>query len=311
MAGGRRAADTRYTKVNRLGNLPVPIRFQVDPDFYDHPKAIGMSDAATALWVRAGSYSAAKLTDGFIAEAALSLLTRCPEEASGELVMRGLWRRVKGGFRFHQWDHRNLTRARVQAEKESDRVRKQQERAAARQTKKAQAAGQFVRPDSEPDSDRNPDGIRPLSVSVSVSESVSGSGHDPPAPPSGPAPEPPPRCRDHLDDPDPPPCGRCGDARKAAEAWHRDQETAQRRAASEARSAAAHDRAQVARAAINACQLCDNRGYAGALLCSHDPSAGRRTANGVAAARAAATASWNAPTGVIRAVAAVPTQEDR
>jgi hypothetical protein len=28
----------------------MPIRFQVDPDFYDHPKTIGMSDAATALW---------------------------------------------------------------------------------------------------------------------------------------------------------------------------------------------------------------------------------------------------------------------
>jgi hypothetical protein len=102
----------------------VPIRFQVDGDFYDHPKTIGMSDGATALWVRAGSYSAAKLSDGFVAEAALSLLSRCPEEAASELVERGLWRRVKGGFRFHQWDRRNLLRARVEAEREADRLRK-------------------------------------------------------------------------------------------------------------------------------------------------------------------------------------------
>ncbi len=68
----------------------MPVRFQVDPDFYDHPKAIGMSDSATALWVRAGSYSAAKLTDGFVAEAALILLSRCPDEAASELVARRL-----------------------------------------------------------------------------------------------------------------------------------------------------------------------------------------------------------------------------
>lgn len=78
----------------------MPIRFQVDPDFYDHPKTIGMSDSATALWVRAGSYSAAKLTDGFIAEHVLSTLTKSPEEASAELVARELWRRGRG-FRFH------------------------------------------------------------------------------------------------------------------------------------------------------------------------------------------------------------------
>lgn len=200
----------------------MPIRFQVDPDFYDHPKAIGMTDAATALWVRAGSYSAAKLTDGFIAEHVLSLLSRAPEEASGELVGRGLWRRVKGGFRFHQWDHRNLSRARVEAEKDADRERKRRDRQNARQNTKPQVKSQVVRPDSGPDSGGNPDGIRPLSVSVSVSESVSGSGRA--AEPSETAPsgvdqEPPPRCEKHLDNPDPPPCGPCAEARKTLARW--------------------------------------------------------------------------------------------
>ena len=65
------------------------VRFQVDPDFYDHPKSIGLSDAATALWVRAGSYSAAKLLDGFIAEHVLSTLSRSPEEASAEPLRSG------------------------------------------------------------------------------------------------------------------------------------------------------------------------------------------------------------------------------
>jgi hypothetical protein len=181
----------------------MPIRFQVDPDFYDHPKAIGMSDSATALWVRAGSYSAAKLTDGFIAEAALSLLSRCPEEAASELVTRRLWKRVRGGYRFHEWGVRNLTRNRIEADREADRKRKQEERRAA----KGQVNGHVVHPDVQPDSAGNPNGIHPLSVSGSLLVSESVSGQPPPRTcplhPNGTSQ----RCRD------------CGNAREAHEAW--------------------------------------------------------------------------------------------
>jgi len=189
----------------------MPIRFQVDPDFYDHPKTLGMSDAAVALWTRAGSYSAAKLTDGFVADAALVRLSQSPLEAARELIRRGLWSRVKGGYRFHQWESRNLTRARVEAERDSDRQRKRRERQTARQNPNPQVNNQIVRVDSAPDSERSPPGIRGLSVSVS--ESVSGSGREASAPP-------PTRCRDHLITPAVGACGACGDARKAAEAWH-------------------------------------------------------------------------------------------
>jgi hypothetical protein len=37
--------------------------------------------------------------------------------------------------------------------------------------------------------------------------------------------EPPPRCSTHLDDPAPPPCGPCGDARRTRERWERDNAT--------------------------------------------------------------------------------------
>jgi hypothetical protein len=202
----------------------MPIRFQVDPDFYDHPKTIGMSDSATALWVRAGSYSAAKLTDGFVAEHVVRLLSTVPDEATSELLGRGLWRRVKGGFRFHQWDRRNLTRARVEADKEADRKRKQEARKSAGQNANGQHDPGIVRPESEPESDRNPDGVRPLSVSVSVSESVSVSGRGSrtavKSPPQRP-PEPPTRCPEHEHDLDPPRCGACANARKAHDAWQR------------------------------------------------------------------------------------------
>lgn len=154
----------------------MPVRFQVDGDFYDHPKAIGLSDPATALWVRAGSYSANKLTDGFIAEHVLALLSSSPEDASRELVERGLWRRVKGGYKFHQWDKRNLTRARVEAEKSSDRQRKRRSRGTKGQNANPQVKSTNVRPDSEPESGGNPPGFRDLSVSVSESVSMSVSG---------------------------------------------------------------------------------------------------------------------------------------
>jgi hypothetical protein len=227
----------------------LPIRFQVDPDFYDHPKTTGMSDSAFALWVRAGSFSAAKSTDGFISEDVLAHTLRYEEAVADELVRRRLWRRVKGGHQFHQYEERNLTKARIEADRAADRERKRQDREDASVTAReatchscghayvtrradskfcsprcrkrasrsspppdAQVETQIVRPES----DRIPGGFRSDSdripgVSVSVSESVSGSGR------GGPRPEP--ACREHRDDPDPPACRKCKTAREAAEAW--------------------------------------------------------------------------------------------
>lgn len=200
----------------------MPIRFQVDGDFYDHPKTIDMSDAAVALWTRAGSYSAAKLTDGFLTDAVLVRLSQTPDDAARELVKRGLWRRVRGGYRFHQWDERNLSRARVEAERTADRQRKRRERQQAHQNGKPQATSPIVQPDSGPDSTVTPNGFQGLSVSESLLVSVSGSGRGagPPenAPPAS-TEEPPPRCPSHLDNPDPPPCGACAEARKTLARW--------------------------------------------------------------------------------------------
>jgi hypothetical protein len=206
------------------------IRFQVDPDFYDHPKTTGMSDAAFSLWVRAGSFSAAKLQDGFISEDVLVHTLRSNVEVAEELVVRGLWRRRKGGFQFHQYADRNLTKERVESDRATDRERKRKTRGSV----KPQEEEPLVRPDSE----RNPDGIqaesegipeRSVSVSVSVSESVSESGR------------PVDRCTRHTNDPSPPPCRGCASAREAQEKW--DHETSSRR-----------------RLAIRACRLCDSDG---------------------------------------------------
>lgn len=199
----------------------MPIRFQVDADFYDHPKTTGMSDAAFSLWVRAGSFSAGKLTDGFIAEDVLALTLRSTADVADELVRRGLWKRSRGGWRFHEWGQRNLTKTRVEADREADRIRKRQERHGKTNNATPHVNGNNVRPDAE----RTPSGIQrdstrspERSVSVSVSESVSGSGQAAPSARASPA-EPPRNCPEHLDNPDPPPCGRCADARRAHDRW--------------------------------------------------------------------------------------------
>lgn len=147
-----------------------------------------MSDSATALWTRAGSYSAAKLLDGFVPEDVLRQLSTVPDEAASELVRRRLWRRVRGGYLFHQWKERgNLTREQVEAERNADRQRKRRARQSASKNAKPQVNSEFVRPDSEPESGVNPNGIRGLSVSVSESVSsppqapLISDGSDPPA----------------------------------------------------------------------------------------------------------------------------------
>lgn len=94
---------------------------------------------------------------------------------------------------------------------------------------------------------------------------------------------PPARCPRHRNDDDPPNCRACATAREAAEAF----DAVQDRAAIEARSAEARQRAADRAAAIANCQLCDETGYVGARLCNHDPASADRAARGRAAVQAA------------------------
>ncbi|MBM0235438.1 hypothetical protein JNW91_28855 [Micromonospora sp. STR1_7] len=114
------------------------------------------------------------------------------------------------------------------------------------------------------------------------------------AAPAGP---PPSRCDKHRTDPDPGPCRACGDARKAREAYDRDQADA----ASRAQSEKARDQAAARRVAIDNCQLCDASGYRDGRLCAHDPTVIDRSRRGAAAAAAAirrpgaADLTWSNP----------------
>lgn len=94
---------------------------------------------------------------------------------------------------------------------------------------------------------------------------------------------PPTRCAQHRDTHNPPNCGACADVRKAREQWDRDQAAA----ASWARSEQARQQAAATRAAIDACQLCDQHGQRDGRTCLHDPDMNNRARRGAAAARAA------------------------
>jgi hypothetical protein len=95
---------------------------------------------------------------------------------------------------------------------------------------------------------------------------------------------PPRHCPEHEDQPDPPPCGACADARRHREKWDRERAAE----AADEQSRRAREQAEANRLAIDACRLCDDRGYLGRTVCTHDPYAYERARNGVAAARAAA-----------------------
>lgn len=91
--------------------------FKIDDSFYDHPKVFDAPDSAVALWVRAGTWSARNLTDGFVPSKMPARLCDDHATAVKELVERGLWKRVRGGWTFHDWASYQPTRESVEAER--------------------------------------------------------------------------------------------------------------------------------------------------------------------------------------------------
>lgn len=78
--------------------------FKVDDSFFSNPKTAMLSDGATALWLRSGSWSAQQLTDGFI-PARMVPMFRGSDDSVRELCDVGLWERddERDGYRFHDW----------------------------------------------------------------------------------------------------------------------------------------------------------------------------------------------------------------
>lgn len=78
--------------------------FKVDDSFFSNPKTAMLSDGATALWLRSGSWSAQQLTGGFI-PARMVPMFRGSDDSVRELCDAGLWvyDEQKDGYQFHDW----------------------------------------------------------------------------------------------------------------------------------------------------------------------------------------------------------------
>lgn len=77
--------------------------FKVDDQLAFHPKAVAAGNAAMGLWVRAGAYASAHLTDGKIAKRMATAMATDMAEVMA-LVEAGLWTEVEDGYQIHDWD---------------------------------------------------------------------------------------------------------------------------------------------------------------------------------------------------------------
>lgn len=104
--------------------------FKVDDALHSHPKVMAAPLAALGLWVVAGSWSAANLTDGFVAVQVLPRLHPDAVTLADELVTAGLWKRAKGGYQFHDWANYQPSRDDVLEERRKWAEKKAKQRSA-------------------------------------------------------------------------------------------------------------------------------------------------------------------------------------
>lgn len=87
------------------GHEVAPVYFNPDDalNLNDHPKTWNLPDSAVALLARAGEWSARNREYGFVPADMLARFSSDPVQAAEELLRRGIWRRVKGGYQFAEW----------------------------------------------------------------------------------------------------------------------------------------------------------------------------------------------------------------
>jgi hypothetical protein len=102
--------------------------FKVDDQLAFHPKAIAAGNAALGLWVRAGSWCAAHVTQGALPTHMVRTLGAQRRDAE-KLVSVGLWTRTEDGYEFKDWADYQPTKEQVEAKREADRLRQSRRRA--------------------------------------------------------------------------------------------------------------------------------------------------------------------------------------
>jgi len=96
--------------------------FKVDDGFAFHPKAIMAGNSALGLWVRAGAWCGANLTDGALPRHMIGTFGAQARDAK-KLCAVGLWVETEDGYQFHEWGQMQPTKAEVEAERAANRAR--------------------------------------------------------------------------------------------------------------------------------------------------------------------------------------------
>jgi hypothetical protein len=99
--------------------------FKVDDGFAFHPKAIMAGNSALGLWVRAGAWCGANLTDGALPRHMIGTFGAQARDAK-KLVSVGLWVEIEDGYQFHEWNLMQPTKADVEAERAANRARQKE-----------------------------------------------------------------------------------------------------------------------------------------------------------------------------------------
>jgi len=99
--------------------------FKVDDGFAFHPKAIMAGNAALGLWVRAGAWCGANLTDGALPKHMIGTFGAQARDAK-KLVSVGLWVETDAGFQFHEWSKMQPSKAEVEEERAANRKRQKE-----------------------------------------------------------------------------------------------------------------------------------------------------------------------------------------
>jgi len=188
--------------------------FKVDDTLAFHEKAVRAGNPAMGLWVRAGSWCAQMLTEGFVPDHMVATLgTKAQAKA---LTDAGLWVREDDGYRFHEWLNYNPTAEEVRAEQ----ARKHEAKVAAGRAgglasgvarrkhkgSRSEAEAKQNRSETKP----RPDPSRPGPSTTPVEGGSHVSSEPSAAPPLYAD-----RCKRHGDVLEPGNCGACADVRKA------------------------------------------------------------------------------------------------
>lgn len=150
--------------------------FKVDDGFYTSKKVLSIPRqqrlAAVGLWVMAGNWSARELTDGVVPAYVLAEIGATPRLRQA-LVTARLWLdHGSAGIEFHGWAEYQPTRAKVEDDRERERIRKEKYRMSHRDTDRtpssvppsvqAESQGESGHPDpTRPDPTNTPNGVRP------------------------------------------------------------------------------------------------------------------------------------------------------